>query len=198
MEGESMRAIVKIGLSFLSLGLFLSVSQFSHSCCSGQETQSQEVVKNQQKKSAVKVSEVIGDRKPSKSKKVKSKPKPLKFYSYAEAYKLSKKENKPFVVIVTASWCPPCQAMKSTSIPELKRNGGLKGVIVALVDVDKERVLASQLTQGNNIPYTVVFEKKNKVWGRRAIAGYQSPVALKSFIHPPKALSTAAVEKIVR
>lgn len=185
--------------SVLSLGAIVCGSFFASSSCQGQQ------INQAARIGTVAAITVIPNRSEtvveSKIEKVKPKAKKIekpKFYSYADAYKKAKKENKPFVAIVTATWCPPCQAMKNDSIPQLKKNGGLEGVIVALVDVDKEKVLASQLTQGSGIPYVVVFEKKGKSWNRRSAAGYQSPLALKSFIKPNKAISTAAIGTVVR
>ena len=38
---------------------------------------------------------------------------------YKTAFEKAQSGDKPLLVLVTAQWCPPCQVMKSTTIPQL-------------------------------------------------------------------------------
>lgn len=115
-------------------------------------------------------------------------------YSYKAALKKAQKSNRPFVVIVTATWCAPCQVMKNQTIKQVMREDGFDDVILAFVDVDQEPALAQNLTKGQGIPHVVVFEKKEEKWKRRTLFGMQTAATLKAFIKPRFALNS--IEKM--
>lgn len=105
-------------------------------------------------------------------------------YSYKAAFQRAQKANQPLVVIVTATWCAPCQVMKNQTIKQVMAKDGFEDVILAFVDVDQEPALAKNLTKGQGIPHVVVFEKKQTKWKRRTLFGVQTAETLQAFIKP--------------
>lgn len=105
-------------------------------------------------------------------------------YSYKAAFARAQKSNRPLVVIVTATWCAPCQVMKNHTIKKVMAKDGFEDVILAFVDVDQEPALAKNLTKGKGIPHVVVFEKEERKWKRRTLFGVQTVDTLQAFIKP--------------
>ncbi len=105
-------------------------------------------------------------------------------FSYANAFKKAQASDRPLVVIVTATWCAPCQVMKNQTIKQVMDKDGFENVILAFVDVDQEPSLAQNLTKGKGIPHVVVFEKRETQWKRRTLFGVQTAETLQSFIKP--------------
>jgi thioredoxin-like negative regulator of GroEL len=106
----------------------------------------------------------------------------LQTQPYGEAYKAFQEEGRPLVVLVTADWCPACQTMKSSNLPEAARRGLLKDVNVAIVDVDRSRALASQLMQGNAIPQLIMYYKTESGSKRVQLTGAQSLSSIERFV----------------
>ncbi|MCC9608531.1 thioredoxin family protein [Blastopirellula sp. JC732] len=61
--------------------------------------------------------------------------------NYRDAYELYKSRQRPLVVMVTASWCPYCPAMKNELLG-MKREGKLPDASVVIVDYDQDRATA--------------------------------------------------------
>lgn len=101
---------------------------------------------------------------------------------YKTAYKKAQTGEKPLLVLVTADWCPPCQVMKTTTIPTLVKKEAFKEFNYAAVDLDKEEKLARQLIGNRGVPQLVMFEKQGDQWVRRILSGYNSPQQVESFI----------------
>lgn len=60
--------------------------------------------------------------------------------NYEQAKKQSAEESKPMVVMFTASWCGPCQRMKSTTLSDSAVEAALeKSFIPVMLDTDKNR-----------------------------------------------------------
>lgn len=57
-------------------------------------------------------------------------------HSYRSALKKAEKEGKPLVVVFSASWCGPCQAMKKNVYPSEAIKGYHDKFIWAYLDVD--------------------------------------------------------------
>ncbi|HEY2759864.1 MAG TPA: thioredoxin family protein [Pirellulales bacterium] len=102
--------------------------------------------------------------------------------TYADAYKQTTDGDKPLVVLVGASWCPACQAMKSSVMPTVAAEGGLKDVAFAFVNVDQQSELAGRLMEGGLIPQLVVFQKTADGWSRKRLVGAQSASAVEDFV----------------
>lgn len=111
--------------------------------------------------------------------------------TYASAFAEAQEAQRPLVVVVTATWCPPCQVLKSKVIAPMEAKKGFDGVILAYVDMDKEPALAKQLIGTQGIPQMIVFEKNQDKWVKRNLSGYQELATVEDFIKP-KFLADAA------
>jgi len=111
--------------------------------------------------------------------------------SYTEAHREAER-GKPMIVMVAADWCSPCQAMKKTVIPEVKKRGLLKQVAFAVVNVDRQRSLARRLIGGGPIPQLVMYRKTDDGWKRRKLVGRQSVKTVEKFIKEGVALAAKA------
>ena len=102
---------------------------------------------------------------------------------YQTALKDAQAQERPLLVLVGATWCPGCQAMKQTVLPSLERAGGMRAVSFAAVDADSEPDVARQLMRGNSIPQLIVFAKTPQgKWHREQIIGEASNAEVKSLI----------------
>jgi thioredoxin-like negative regulator of GroEL len=99
------------------------------------------------------------------------------------------------VVIVGADWCPACQVMEQTILPQVRQRGGLRRVAFAIVNVDRERELATQLTSGGPIPQLIVFHQTTSGWRRRVLIGGQTVETVESFIGEAVQANVAATPK---
>lgn len=113
---------------------------------------------------------------------------------YKTAYELAQKGDKPLLVLVTATWCPPCQMMKQTTIPTLLKKQAFKDCHWATVDFDKEKALAQQLTDAAGVPQLIMFEKRNGKWVRRYLRGYKKANVVEAFVAQSKTIRTAQAQ----
>jgi len=103
--------------------------------------------------------------------------------TYATAYQTAINDSsRPLVVLVGADWCPACQAMKSSVLPQVQQQGGLNNVAFAMVNVDRDSTIAKGLMEGGSIPQLVMFVKTDKGWSRRQLTGNQSVSAVQGFV----------------
>jgi len=102
--------------------------------------------------------------------------------SYTEAHKAAMNSGEPLLVLVGANWCPACVSMKSSVVPELQRRGSLKGVQFAQLDIDRQRSMASELSNASVIPQLILFRKTETGWRKWEVTGGQSPEAVEQFI----------------
>jgi thioredoxin-like negative regulator of GroEL len=102
--------------------------------------------------------------------------------TYAEAHKTTSEKGCPLVVVVGATWCPACQQMKTAVIPEVKRRGILQKVAYAEVDLDEDRELGAELTDGGPIPQIVMYRKTQLGWRLKRLIGGQDVRAIEQFI----------------
>ena len=117
--------------------------------------------------------------------------KPKKPVDYRTAYKNAQKGDKPLLVLVTAEWCPPCQIMKKSTIPELMQKDAFQGFHYSTVDLDKEEELARQLIGARGVPQLIMYEKQEDKWIRRYLRGIQTPETVEAFVAQAGALRTA-------
>tara|TARA_R100001463_G_scaffold96145_2_gene150665 strand:+ start:820 stop:1194 length:375 start_codon:yes stop_codon:yes gene_type:complete len=98
--------------------------------------------------------------------------------SYRDAYTASQADKKTFVVVIGASWCPPCRKMKDMieANPSVA-NGG------HLVVLDYKSPEAKQLYTGSSVPALVRFKWDGAKWVKTTIKGGQSYSQLKRFIN---------------
>jgi len=102
--------------------------------------------------------------------------------TYVEAYRASQAEDKPLVVLVGADWCPACQTMKKSSMPQVANDGVFKEVAFTIVDTDKQSDIAREIMQGGSIPQLVMFHKTADGWRSERLVGGQSPSNILAFI----------------
>jgi thioredoxin-like negative regulator of GroEL len=110
--------------------------------------------------------------------------------TYAEARRVTMETGKPVVVMVSTDWCPPCQVMKKSILPQIRALGLLKKVAFAMVNPDKDHELAEKLIGGGPIPQLVMFRKTNVC---KKLVGGQSVETVEEFI--TEGLTKDAVEK---
>lgn len=103
--------------------------------------------------------------------------------SYTEAYRIHKETGRPLVVLVGADWCPACRSMKQSTIPSVKRSGGLDEVVYVEINTDQQSSLANRITGGGAIPQLVMYyntedgSKRQKVVGDRGVDGVRGFVS---------------------
>ena len=114
--------------------------------------------------------------------------------NYRQAYNASQETGKPLVVLVGADWCPGCQMMHNTVMPELAARGALSNVAFAQVNTDREGPLANQLMTGSRIPQLVMYTKTADGWRVDRMVGAQSPEAVEEFLG--RATTTATVAAV--
>jgi len=117
--------------------------------------------------------------------------------SYATAY-AETEQGKPMVVLVSAEWCSPCQEMKRTIIPQVKKRGLLAKIAYVVVNVDRDRSLAKKLIGAGPIPQLIMFRKTDKGWKRKQLVGGQSVKTVEKFLDegiPLKEPSQTKAEK---
>lgn len=110
---------------------------------------------------------------------------------YKTAYEKAQTGDKPLLVLVTAEWCPPCQVMKKTTIPQLMQKNAFKDFHYATVDLNANEKLARQLIGNRGVPQFIMFEKKNDRWVRRYLRGVQSSNSVEAFMAQAETLRTA-------
>jgi thioredoxin-like negative regulator of GroEL len=103
--------------------------------------------------------------------------------SYTQAHEVTLKTGKPLVVMVGADWCGPCQNMRRSILPRVREHGLFRKVTFAHVNVDKDRDLAKQLTEGNSVPQLVMYRKTKDGWARRIMVGAHSVEEVEKFIN---------------
>lgn len=102
--------------------------------------------------------------------------------SYAEAHKTTTEKGCPLVVVIGATWCSACQQLKNDVLPTVKRDGILKRVAYAEVDLDEEHELGKQLTDGGPIPQIVMYRKTQLGWRLKRLIGRQDTQTVEQFI----------------
>ncbi|HUT10240.1 MAG TPA: thioredoxin family protein [Thermoguttaceae bacterium] len=116
---------------------------------------------------------------------------------YAQAHREAE-QGKPLVVLVSTEWCTPCQTMKKTVIPEVRKRGLLAKVAFAIVDPDRDQGLAERLTGGNPVvPQLIMYRKAPDGWKRTVLIGGQSVEGVEEFIKQGVARNEAVENAIV-
>ena len=114
--------------------------------------------------------------------------------NYKTAYERAQEGDKPLLVLITAEWCPPCQVMKSTTIPALMQKSAFKEFHYTTVDLDKESKLARQLIGDRGVPQLIMYEKRDGNWVRRYLRGYKTAPVVEAFIAQANNVRTASAD----
>ena len=103
--------------------------------------------------------------------------------TYEQAYNVAISDSsRPLVVLVGADWCPACQSMKSSVLPQVQQLGGLNNVAFATVNVDRDSTIAKSLMEGGSIPQLIMYVKTDKGWTRQQLTGGQSVSTVQGFV----------------
>ncbi|MES2595726.1 MAG: thioredoxin family protein [Verrucomicrobiota bacterium] len=82
---------------------------------------------------------------------------------YKAALETAKKEGKPVVLVFSAAWCPPCQAMKKTVYPSAEVKPLQDKFVWAYLDTDVEaNAAAAEKYQVQGIPHVQFLDKDGK------------------------------------
>ena len=99
---------------------------------------------------------------------------------YNKAIATARAKDETFVLLITASWCSPCQAQKRL-IEQLEKDGKLpKKVHIAYVKYDSE--LAKKIKRGSSVPQLIRYEKVGDSWKKSVNIGYLNTQKLMEFI----------------
>lgn len=102
---------------------------------------------------------------------------------YKQAHDRAMKSGKPLVVLVGASWCPPCRQAKARIAAT--SNGGVE---YAYVDYDRERSTALKIMAGiKGIPHLAVWTRNGQRWSVKHHVGVQSSAFYRKVFNPPRA-----------
>lgn len=118
--------------------------------------------------------------------------------TYAEAYALTVQTGRPMLVLVGADWCAACKVMQHTILPQIRQRRALDKVSFAIVNLDQDRELGSQLTSNGPIPQLVMYRKAHDGWRRRRMIGCQSVEGVEAFINQGIQLDLADKEQQAR
>ena len=110
---------------------------------------------------------------------------------FTHAREETTESGKPLLVMVGTDWCGPCQAMKKNILPKVREHGLFRKVAFALVNADRNKKLADELTGGGPVPQMVLYYKSDKGWMRRKLIGGQSVEAVEKFIEEGLVLNDA-------
>lgn len=110
---------------------------------------------------------------------------------YKTAYKNALAGDKPLLVLVTADWCPPCQAMKKTTLPVLNEKNAFKDFHFSTIDLDADEKVGKELIGNRGVPQLIMFEKQGNQWVRRYVAGFQSVEKVEAFLAQAKKIRLA-------
>lgn len=102
--------------------------------------------------------------------------------TYADAHRQTAETGRPLVVLVSADWCPACQVMEQSVIPQARKRGLLGKVAFAIVNYDREQDLATQLTENGPIPQVVMYRHIANRWRKWRLIGGQSLETFEEFV----------------
>ncbi|MBX9693057.1 MAG: thioredoxin family protein [Cyanobacteria bacterium] len=113
-------------------------------------------------------------------------------YSLEQAKKQAQTDKKLLLIDFTATWCPPCKMMESTTWKDESVKTWIKNNAVAIqIDVDRDRKSTSALSV-EAMPTLVLFtaDGSNEEFGRKV--GYMSPSELIQWLEGAKSGKSAA------
>jgi thiol:disulfide interchange protein len=94
-----------------------------------------------------------------------------------EAYKTAIAKGKPLMVMVTASWCQPCQQFKREVLEPMDAANEFYGFVFTKLDIDQERPIANAIfktTGKTGVPQLVVYyndgeSKCSQIFGKQPV-----------------------------
>ncbi len=103
-----------------------------------------------------------------------------------QAYDRSVQTGRPLVFLFGANWCPACRVMKDRTLPVVEKNGGMRGVEYAYIDIDKRPDFAKRYLRGNSVPQLIRFDREGEKWKSQYLIGAQSPERVTQFLATTK------------
>ncbi len=116
--------------------------------------------------------------------------------SYKTAFLRAQQDDRPLLVLVSAKWCPPCQMMKRSTIPQLIEANKFQGFHFATVDLDDNPVDARNLIGTRGVPQLVLYERQNGQWKSRFLSGFHDVASVETFIGSTSELRTAQIPSL--
>ncbi len=101
---------------------------------------------------------------------------------YQEAYNKADKAGKPLLVLVGPAQNSDYRLMKEKTVPELKRNGAMDGVVFTIVDSSTNSSLSNQMLRSGSLPQLVLYTPVGKLWRRTHISGTPSQNEIRAFL----------------
>jgi protein disulfide-isomerase len=101
----------------------------------------------------------------------------------------SRENGKSVLVYFTATWCGPCQRMKSTTFADAEVDAALQQFVAVKVDIDAEPGLAREFGV-SSIPHFVILSPAGSV--QRMSEGYLSGPEFLQWLQAPVAPTTHA------
>ncbi len=103
---------------------------------------------------------------------------------YKAAYEASIQSGETLVILISATWCTPCNQLKK----DIKAMGvaGLLPKGVNLVALDYQSLTAKALKPSGSVPELIKYERRDGKWFRTSSIGYLPPRAFKEFCNGKK------------
>ena len=103
---------------------------------------------------------------------------------YESAYKASIDSGETLVVLISATWCSPCNQLKK----DIKAMvlAGLLPEGVNIVTLDYKSETAKAMKPSGSVPELIKYERRKGKWVRTSSIGYLPPRAFKEFCNGKK------------
>ena len=85
----------------------------------------------------------------------------------------AKRDAKPLLLYFTASWCTPCQEMKSQTWSDTSVEAKLRGYVPVKIDIDADQAMAQEY-RIDGIPAFVLLDREGNV--AKATSGFMYPL----------------------
>ena len=76
---------------------------------------------------------------------------------FAAATEEARASGKPVLLYLTASWCGPCQSLKSTTWADADVDAALRNYVPVKVDIDRNRDIARRYNPQGGLPFVAVL-----------------------------------------